>query len=239
MRINRTWLGLGLSLLGLLTTTGCSTTATGIAEGYGVLDNPEIARIIESGKADDMIHRGQADVRHREVSSGGRDVLVTEYLLFEEVYRIEVREATNPLEGIPNAEVQLAEAQQGDWQETMRLFKLAGVLDCLRKDSYQARPRVAYRAWKGSDGKVHGIRVMEGNLPKWPLSEDDLNLYIRTHLKPITTMWFRQVVQADDDEPMPRNSRWIMESPGPRDPNDPLNQGQQKFINRELDGLIR
>jgi len=228
-----------MSLVGLIVATGCSTTATGIAESYGVLENLELVRIIESGKAEEMTRQGQADVRHREVSSGGREVLVTEYLLFDEVYRIEVREAINPIEGIANVDVQLAEVKQGDWEDTMRLFKLAGVLKCLRNDSYQARPRVAYRAWKGSDGKVHGIRVTEGNVPQWTLSEDDLNLYIRTSLQPITTMWFRQVARPSEGSAMPTSSRWIMESPGPRNPNDPLNLGQQKFINRELEALIR
>ena len=125
---------------------------------------------------------------------------------------------------------------------TYRLYR------CLQEKSFEAQPEVAYRAWKGLDGKVRRIELSTPPEQQWVAHENDLNLYIRTREWPLPVMWFRGLtsdgrrrpidgflnydmktgaVTSESQETRACDGRWVMESPGPGIPCPP-------FINTEL-----
>lgn len=232
---------------------GSGTTAVEVVESYGILNqgnsDPEIASIIQSGQADTMIASGQAKIRHRAQGSGDRRILVSEYLIHGEVYRVEVRRAVNPMLNIELGRIRYGESVQGPVHGIINGWQMMAVYNCLRDDSYEARPAIAYRAWEGVDGKTRGVVIEEGEAPQWTQSQNDLSLLLRTKDWPVVMMWFRGLTSdtrraAPTDDFVQYNAntfavaaegqgvnacdgRWIMESPGP---------GVQvvPFINMEL-----
>lgn len=238
MRNKAIWVWVCVVLGGILTASGCSTTATDIAESYGVLDDEDAVSLIQSGQAETMIAEGHARVRHREVGRGDERALVTEYLIEDEIYRIEVRKAINPITPIADVEVHSAEARRLEWKEPITGLCLMRVLNCLRKDSYDAKPTIAYRAWQGLDGTLHGIRIIEGEQPDWQSASADLNLYIRTKIWPMNTMWFRHIDETSREPMSHEGGRWVMESPGPNKPDEPIAEKRYTFINLELLDII-
>ncbi len=195
MREKALLLVVGVFLCGLVAGCGGGSTAGEVAESYGLLNNwdlqPRIAEVIESGQADKMIEDGHAKVRNRVNGVGSSRVLVTEFLIHGEVYRVEVRRAFNPMQNVPSFQVRFGEAKQGFESKIISWLNLAGVLDALQNNSYEARAEVAYRAWKGTDGTVHGVTVRPGLKPEWQPSPKPLDLFIRTKSWPIPEMWFR------------------------------------------------
>ena len=251
----------GIALCTFLVGCGSGTTAAEIAESYGILNRhgrqSKTAGIIQSGQADAMIKQGIARIRNRTAGLGGNRVLVTEYIISGEVYRVEVRRAIDPTKNIPLARLRYATSQQGSNHQDIALGHLDSVWGALRKHSYEARPVVAYRAWRGLDKKVRGVEVLKGPTPDWDPSQNDMNLYVRTMDWPMVTMWFRGLASDDrhgDSRGPARDEaseagggqyqsscdgRWVMESPGPGvQGQDTVVNGRTHFINMKLYGAI-
>jgi hypothetical protein len=239
-------LSVGVAFCGLASGCGSGTTAAEIAESYGILNRgnlqPKIAGIIQSGQADAMIDQGIAKVRHRVNGLGKNRVLVTEYLIQGEVYRIEVRRAIDPTRNIPTDRIQYATSQQGPNKQVITWFHLANIWSTLRDNSYEAQPVVAYRSWRGLDGKVRNTIVQPGPEPKWETHDEDMNLCVRTKVWPIVEMWVRgmtvdarQATSGAGRNEMACDGRWILESAGSGVEGQPTNVGGQTyFINLKL-----
>lgn len=182
-----------VGLVGLLcwVAGGCDRgiTATEIAESYGItnrygLGNKDVVKIIESGQADAMIDSGQTRVRTWEKSYSGlfgtRRVLVSEYIIEGHVYKIEVRRAVDPLMAISADRFRWVEYGPRDRTVALEgMDETNKVVRVLRTCSFEATPEVAYTAWRGEDGKVHGVRVGQGTPPDWPQGYT-LDLTVRT-----------------------------------------------------------
>ncbi|MCD4825222.1 MAG: hypothetical protein K8S55_11515 [Phycisphaerae bacterium] len=229
-----TFLTLGVALCGLVVGCGSGTTPAEIAQSYGILNRcdlqPGIAGIIQSGQADKMIENGQAAVRNRVVGSGKDRILVTEYLIQGEVYRVEVRRAINPTENVKEKNLSFANSKQGTEYSSITWGHLLRVWRTLKNESYEAQAAVAYRAWRGLDGKVHGVKVVKGEVPDWQVTENVLDLTIGTKKWPMVTMWFQGLtsdgrqssggVQPPNDDHVntdifAQDGRWLMTAPGP------------------------
>lgn len=240
---------------------GCTGhTPAEIAESYGVLNDwglsKSTAEVFQSGEAEKMVQNGYARVRNRELGSGEDRVLVTEYLIEDEVYRIEVRKAVNPLMNVPWTRIRYAQSRQGPHQQVIGWGHLASVISALRDHSYEAQATIAHRAWRGTDGKIRPVRVQDGNPPRWRTGENDLDLSIRTMEWPIVDMWFRGLTsdgrRRNDDSPMQSplegepesqdiyspDGRWIMVSKGPGVQCPTIIDGQSHFVNLELGEII-
>jgi hypothetical protein len=239
-------LSVGVALCGLASGCGGGSTAAEVAESYGILNRgdlqPKIAGIIQSGQADAMIEQGIAKVRHRVNGAGKNRVLVTEYLIQGEVYRVEVRRAIDPTRNIPSHRIQYATSQQGPDEQVITWCHLAKVWATLRDNSYEAQPVVAYRAWRGVDGKVRNVIVQPGPEPDWETHDEDMNLCVRTKIWPIVEMWIRGITVdarransgagADD---MVCDGRWILESVGSGVEGQATNMdGRTHFVNLKL-----
>ena len=215
---------------------GSGTTAVEIAESYGVLKNRKVVSIIQSGQADAMIEQGIVRVRNRTAGRGKKRILVTEYIISGKVYRVEVRRGIDPTKNISRGHVRYATSQYGSDHKEIYATHLSSVWGALRNHSFEARPEVAYRAWRGLDRMVRGVKVSKGLTPNWESSQNDMTLCIRTKDWPIATMWFRGLVsdaRTDDSrgfawdnssegEGSPASSgqttcdgRWVIESAGP------------------------
>ncbi len=250
------FLMLGLVMCALSAGCGSGTTAVEIAESYGVLKNRKIAGIIQSGQADAMIEQGIARVRNRSAGWGKKRVLVTEYIIDGNVYRIEVRRAIDPTKNISRTHLRYATSQYGSDHKDIVGIRLASVWRALRNHSYEARPEVAYRAWRGLNKMVRGVKISKGLTPNWESSQNDMNLCIRTKDWPIVTMWFRGLVSDNRYEDSRGfawdnssegegghasqgqttcDGRWVMESAGPGvQGQDTVVSGRTHFINTKL-----
>jgi hypothetical protein len=210
-------------------TSGCGgagRTPAEVAESYGILNryglDKDIAGVIQSGQADYMIAQGHAHVRSRVNGRGKDRVLVTEYLIQGEPYRIEVRRPVDPIKDVREYEVMAGYArQQSDEQELLglRLDKVASVL---KDDSYEAKPVVAYRAWQDLEGKVHPIRVMDGSMPDWQPTDDAMNLTLRTRGDwPIVSAWIRGITtDGRRRDPEYGDHEWAWDGPYSGKPQD-------------------
>jgi len=181
----------GVFLCGLIAGCGAGSTAGEVAESYGLLKQPKIAAVIESGQADKVIEDGHAKVRNRVNGAGSSKVLVTEFLIHGEVYRVEIRRAINPMNNLPARRVRFGKAKQGFDSKIINLFNLSRVYGSLKNDSYEQQAEVAYRAWKATDGTINGVKVKAGPKPDWQPSPKPLDLFIRTEEWPVPEMWFR------------------------------------------------
>lgn len=200
MHRSTAFLTFGLAVCFLAAGCGRGITAAEIAEDYGILNRCDLqkdtAKIIQAGLADKMIANGQARVRTKErtmcTSFGNtRRVLITEYLIDGEPYRIEVRRAINPVKDIPLSRVNYSEAKRGVDHRVHRLLSNCKVYDTLKDHSYEATAEVAYRAWRGLDGSVHPVVVTSTPTPDWTRGEKDVVLTLHTDDTPMVTMWVR------------------------------------------------
>jgi hypothetical protein len=220
---------------------GCAQSASEIASSYGVMNslgfNEKTAALFESGKADALIEAGKARVSHRECG----DVLVTEYTIAGEVYRVEVRKKIDPTEGVASWQVHWANAVEGLRKKHITGFQMISVWSTLRDDSYEARAEIAFRSFKDSEGKTHRVRTAQAPRIEWLAGENVENLYIRTKERPVSQMWFRNTGGADSETGMwcPTDvfhtggidARWTTVSPGPGKQTPP-------FINLKLQQAI-
>lgn len=232
-------LTVSVALLACLGGCGAGQTPAEIAESYGILNkhglSKDIAGVIQSGQADYMIASGHADVRTRINGSGDDRVMVTEYMIQGEPYRIEVRRPVDPIKNIWASEVMNGYARKGSDEAELHGLRLSDVVSTLKKDSYEAEPAVAYRAWKDCNGTVHPVRVMKGKTPDWQPTDATLDIVLRTRGDwPGVDCWIRGMTtegrRRDPDydaakespsgnpetsEPQAVNGQWIVESPGP------------------------
>jgi len=214
----------GSLLCGLVAGCGGGSTARDVAKSYGLLNNwdlqPGIADVVQSGQADQMIAAGQAKVRNRVNGLGSGRVLVTEYLIRGEVYRVEVRKPINPLKNVPQSRIRHANTKQGFDENVISWLKLDCVCATLRGASYQAKPEVAYRAWRGTDGVEHSVKTRPGQVPDWPASPEPLDLNIRTKGWPVPGIWIQGLAGSEQDaqaatDPFSGKQRWYIMNPGP------------------------
>ncbi|MDD3663369.1 MAG: hypothetical protein PHT84_05935 [Candidatus Pacebacteria bacterium] len=198
MRRNLLFLGLATAVVTLAVGCGSGYNAADIAQSYGILNRcdlqPKIASIIQSGEADKMINNGSAAVRSRVQNCGSNKILVSEYLIEGEVYRIEVRKTFNPLKNIPCDSIRYGYFDKGLDKDYICWFQLSSVIDSLKNNSFSADYVVAYRAWRDLNGKVHPVRVEEGITPDWVLAPNGLNLNLHTTLSPMQTVWVQGAV---------------------------------------------
>jgi hypothetical protein len=209
----------GVALFALTTGCGSGRTPAEIAESYGILNRyglqKDIAGVIQSGQADYMIAAGHAHVRSRVNGCGKDRVLVTEYLIQGEPYRIEVRRAINPLEDVYSAEIMSAHSRQGQIEQSIDGFQLCAVKSALKNDSYEGEAVIAYRAWQDLDGKIHPVRVMKGKTPDWQPTDNAMNLTVRTRGDwPGITLWV-QGVTSDGRRRDPKYGQHDWASDGP------------------------
>jgi hypothetical protein len=165
---------------------------------------------------------------------------------------------------VPSARIQYGTCKEGGDEKTLEWLRLAAVWAALRDHSYEAQAEVAYRAWRDTDRKVHDVIVREGPVPDWALSENDVNVYIRTKVWPMATLWVRGLTttlrrddghaglndptwhgphygappgsgqSAEETLPVP-DGRWIVESAGPGVQGLPTDvNGRTHFINLKL-----
>jgi hypothetical protein len=184
-----------------LLNSGCDKgiTAAEVAESYGIINrygyDEEVSELIENGQADYMVANGHCRVRNtvkeQATRFGTRRVLVTEYIIDGEPYRIEVRRAVNPMRNIAAERLHYAVASQNSSENVINGLSLLSVYDTIKDHSFEATPVVAYRAWRDANGKVHPVRVLEADKLDWDVSGRDVNLIVRTADWPVTTMWFR------------------------------------------------
>jgi len=223
MREKALLLIVGVFLCGLIAGCHGGLTAGEVAESYGLLNKknsqPMIAELIQSGQADKMIEDGRAEVRNRINGFGYNRILVTEFLIHGEVYRVEVRQSINPMQNVPPGRVRYGESKQGLDSKIISWFNLSRVYKALKNDSYEVRGEVAFRPWKGTDGTVHGVNVKPGRKPDWQPSPKPLDLFIRTKGWPVPDMWFRGLItnEQSSKEPFGPDGRWNMMNPGPAD----------------------
>lgn len=242
------WFAVSISALSM----GCGggSTAAEIAQSYGILNRgdlqPKMASIIQSGQADAMIAEGIAKKRHRVNGLGDDRVLVTEYLIEGEVFRVEVRRAIHPTMNIDASQIVYANSEYGPRKQLIVGLKLQNIWSTLKNSSYEARPEVAYRAWRDRNGKVHDVLVRKAPEPDWLTGDRSLDLYIRTKKWPMVEMWFRGVTSdlrqdasgSGENEPAP-DGRWILESAGEGVQGQRTNvNGQTYFINLKLADAI-
>ncbi len=233
-------------------TVGCGggSTAAEIAQSYGILNRcdlqPKIAEVLQSGQADAMVAEGIAKKRYRVNGSGEGKVLVTEYLVQGEVYRVEVRRSINPTMNINADQIVYANSKLGMREQLLVGLKLLKIWSVLKNDSYEAQPEVAYRAWRDTKGQVHDVAVSKGPEPEWIISDRCLNLNIRTKKWPIVEMWFRGLTSdlrlsdsgAGQNDLAP-DGRWITESGGEGVQGQRTDvNGQTYFINLKLADAI-
>jgi hypothetical protein len=220
---------------------GCAQSASDIASSYGVMNslgfNEKAAGIFESGEADALIEAGEASVSHRECG----DVLVTEYTVAGEVYRVEVRKQIDPTEGVASWQVHWANAVEGLRKEHITGFQMISIWGVLRDHSYEARAEIAFRSFKDSEGKIHRVRTAQAPRILWLAGQDAENLYIRTSEQPVSQMWFQNTGNSDSGtgtwcptdvfHTEGTDARWTTVSPGPGKQTPP-------FINLKLQQAI-
>jgi hypothetical protein len=220
---------------------GCAQSASEIASSYGVMNslgfNEKTAAIFESGKADALIEAGEARVSHRVCG----DVLVTEYIIAGEVYRVEVRKQIDPTEDVASWQVHWANAVEGLRKKHITGFQMISVWSVLKDDSYEARAEIAFRSFKDSEGKTHRVRTAQAPRIEWLAGKKAENLYIRTSEKPVSQMWFQNTGNTESGTGTwcptdvfntgRLDARWTTVSPGP---------GKQSpcFINLKLQQAI-
>ncbi|HPS52720.1 MAG TPA: hypothetical protein PLK08_04120, partial [Phycisphaerae bacterium] len=157
MRRNLLVLVLAAAVMTLAVGCGSGYNAAEIAQSYGILNRcdlqPKIASIIQSGEADKMIDTGSAAVRYRVQNCGSNRLLVTEYLIQGEVYRLEVRKAFNPLKNVPADSIRYAYYDKMLDRDYICWFQLSSVINSLQNNSFSAEYVVAYRAWLDLNGK--------------------------------------------------------------------------------------
>ena len=233
-----------ISLASCFIAVGCECRAQKIAESYGIAGMPtffdseagkQLATLIESGQADQMLNEGKAKVRTREVSGAGHRALISEYSIMGEVYKVEVHHPINPREDVLTTN--LRRIEYGPTDRAMHIvnpWQMADVLLCLQNDSYDAQADVAYRAWRGSDGVVHPVRLIHTATPDWSCS-NPVDLFIRTEVWPsaiIAIQGMRSDSRNAHSQTRKPDGRWVVQSSGPAAPT-------RAFINYKLDGLLR
>ena len=181
----------GLALVALAPGCNQGTNAPEIISNCGIIHNDSIARIIESGEADKMIQRGQAhktfEVRWVPWTFGSKKVLVTKYKINGEIYMVEVRRSFNPLasSGVNLLNISSIWYQQYADQKPniIQSFRTAAAYNALCNHSYEARCTRAYRAYRGTDGKIRQARVEYDVTPGWAneaVSPNSVTLNFRT-----------------------------------------------------------
>ncbi|MBN1554016.1 MAG: hypothetical protein JXA11_04670 [Phycisphaerae bacterium] len=244
------FLSIAVSLGSLVVGCGGGSTAAEIAQSYGILNRgdlqPKIAGVIQSGQANAMVAEGIAKKRHRVNGSGKGRVLVTEYLIEGEVYRVEVRRAIDPTMNIDATQIYYADSELGPKKQLITAVKLLSVWSTLKNQSFEARPEIAYRAWRDLKGQVHDVVVKKGDEPEWTTGDESLNLFIRTKKWPFVEMWFRGLTDdlrassagAGENDLAP-DGRWITESAGEGVQGQKTDvNGQTYFINLKLADAI-
>lgn len=198
MREKALFLLLAVATSLLVVGCGSGNNAAEIAQSYGILNRcdlqPKIANLIESGQADKMIEDGQAAKRYRVQNLGDKKILVTEYLIQGEVYRVEVRKTFNPLKNVSAMRIRYGHYEQGLDSDYICWGQLNSVICSLENDSFESTvAQVATRAWRDSNGKVHPVTVEQGAAKRLAYSADGLSLTIHTDMWPMTTIWVQGI----------------------------------------------
>jgi hypothetical protein len=169
-----------------------------------------------------MIAAGHAHVRTRVNGSGEDRVLVTEYLIQGEPYRIEVRRAINPLANIRNVDIVNARTQQTWKEEYYWGLGLCRIKSILENDSYEGKPVIAYRAWQDCDGNIHPVRIFNGQIPEWTPGDEAMNLTLRTQADwPSIVLWIRGVTsEGRRRDPAYGAHNWAWDGPYRGTPQD-------------------
>ncbi|MBT3279723.1 MAG: hypothetical protein HN909_07325 [Phycisphaerales bacterium] len=246
-------LGVCAILCGLVAGCGYGVTAGEIADSYGTLNSsglrPKTVDLIQSGQADKMIKDGIASVQNRVISTANGRMLVTEYLIEGSIYRVELRPAVDPTDNVGRRRLRYGHIRDEHEMTSISGLELQCLWSALKNHSYAGEAQVAYRAWKGRDGKVRPVLVDKNTtVSDWNHHEKGVDVSIRTKNYPITTMWFRGLVtdgraKAAWSTPHPTKTwdratlnamdgRWVMYSPGPGVKIPP-------FVNSELCDKIR
>lgn len=234
-----------ISLASCFIAVGCECRADKISESHGIAGVPtfcdcqagqKLATLIESGQADQMLAEGKAKISTREiVTKHAGKALVIEYSIQGDVYKTEVHYQINPREDVLTTNMRRIE--YGPVDRAMFIvnpWQMADVLLCLQNDSYDGKADVAYRAWRGSDGVVHPVRVIHTETPDWS-SSNPIDLYLRTDAWPmaaIAIQGMRPEGRGKCGMPPKPDGRWVVQSSGPAVPT-------RAFINNKLDGLLR
>jgi len=249
-----TFLMLGLVSVGFIAgCAGSGTTAAEIANSYGVLSPSATTDIFQSGQADQMVDRAQTKIRNRVAGSGKDRILVTEYIIQGQVYRVDVRRAVDPTHNVAWDRLRYARCSQGPNQWVISWGHLIKTWSYPKNHSYEGQPSVAYRAWRGRDDRVRGVKVTSGKRLDWNPTDGAVNLVIRTCEWPFVSMWFRGLT-SDGRRPAggvlppdrtPENEsisapdgRWIMESAGPGTLCPTVVDGRGYFINLKLYDIL-
>lgn len=243
MRQNLLLMVLAAAVVTLAAGCGSGYNAADIAQSYGILNRcdlqPKIASIIQSGEADKMVENGSADVRNRVQNCGSNKVLVTEYLIQGEVYRIEVRKSFNPLINIPTDSIRYGYFDKGLSHDYICWFQLSSVICSLKNNSFSGEYVVAYRAWRDLNGTVHPIRVEQGEAPSWTLAPEDLNINLHTQISPMQTVWIQGAVENGRRQSMGTanecSGKWLLIADGMsgRSMSEPI-----PFVNLDLAGIV-
>lgn len=242
------WIVPALCTAMTISATGCHTwygsmTAVEVAKDEGILniddDEADVVSLIQSGQADKMLREGRCKVKHDIRGPEGKKVLISRYLVGGETYRIEVRPQVNPMKNVARRRLRYVRYVKGD--DNSYIANVSKLYNCITEDSFDAKPEIAYRAWKGLDGKLHPITVMAAPAYDWRSHQKDLHLYIHTKEWPLSSMWLRGLTSegrrkppgglfADDfynynlatstletetQDTRACDGRWVMESPGP------------------------
>ena len=215
-------------------------------------DATGVVSLIESGQADKMLEKGRCKVNH-EIRGQERRVLVSKYEIAGETYRIEVRRQVHPMRNILRSRLRTVTYKKG--RTKSYVSKAKKIYDCLEEHSFEAQPEIAYRAWKGLDGKLRPIEIYPAPRYEWISNDDDMNLYIRTKEWPIPVVWIRGMTSdgrsnpvggendflnynlttgamgSESQETRACDGRWTIESPGP-------GAGCVDFVNLELYDIV-
>ena len=206
--------------------------AARIATDYSPINSPcccmgrdrkaeEAVRLIESGEADRMIETGTAKKTVEESGCGDDGILITRYEIKGYVYKIEVRHRVNPKMDVLAVNMRRMEyGQNGRALFLQNPMEMVDVMRVLKDHSYAAQPEVAYRAWRGIDGKFHPVRVAIGDVPDWA-DNNAIELYIRTEVWPSEALvlhGLRPDGVRTNGLLYPPDGRWIVVDHGPAVP---------------------
>jgi hypothetical protein len=235
---------LGVAAALCVFSTGCSTSAEGIAAGYGTLGTSwffksaeqRLVQMIESGEADRMVAEGKTSKTTYLRGAGDGGVMVTEHRIQGMVYRVEVRNRINPVMDVLTTNVR--QVNYGPSDRSLQVnnpIERAEVLRTLANSSFDGQGRVAFRAYLGSDGQHHPVRLEAGDVPDWS-DRDAIDLIVRTDRWGAAVALFRGIRPPGKDlngRTMEPDGRWVVVSEGPGI------TPTKYFYNPDLHGLLK
>jgi hypothetical protein len=235
---------LGVSGAMCLLIGGCGMTAGDIAAGQGTLgtgwfyreSQKRLVQMIESGEADKMVADGKTQRKTYEKGLGDRAILVTEHRVQGMLYRVEVRNRVNPAMDVLTTNVRQVNYGPPDRSlQTVNPVERADVLRTIANNSFDGQGQVAYRAYVGSDGTFHPVRVMPGEVPDWS-DRSGIDLVLRTDVWAAGMMHFRGCRPDGTDRNgrlMEPDGRWVVMTEGSAVPMTKC------FYNRDLHKVMK